>query len=139
MTADSLARYIRSLDVGTLRTIVRYDGDDYEVDFKSAAIEAEYTDDEFEEVAKNFVLKGFDDGHEQPEFARFGHLDATVRWFQQVVVCQIPFDDWSGIFVSFDRESISDTGHLIDDILAFVDEEVHEEFESEDVADQFNQ
>ncbi|AHG05246.1 hypothetical protein HALDL1_08160 [Halobacterium sp. DL1] len=135
MHADSLARHIRSLDVGTLRAIIRYDGDEYDIDYKADPLEEQFTETEFEEVAKHLVLKGFDDGVEQPEFARFGHLDATVRWFQQVVVCQVPFDDWSGILVSFERESITDTGRLIDEILDFVDEEVHEDLESEDLAD----
>jgi len=137
MPAASLARHIRSLDVGEPRTVVRYDGDDYETVYQADDLSEELTDEELEEVAKHLVLKSFDDGLEQPEFARFGHLDATVRWFQKVVVLQVPLDDWSGIIVSFDRDSISDTGYLLDEILDFVAEEFHEETEPEAVADDF--
>jgi len=31
MPADSVARHICWLDVGVLRTVVRYDGDDYDI------------------------------------------------------------------------------------------------------------
>ncbi|MFC3478944.1 hypothetical protein [Halobacterium litoreum] len=137
MPADSLARHIRSLDVGEPRTVVRYDGDDYDTVHQADDLDEELTDEELEEVAKHLVLKGFDDGLEQPEFARFGHLDATVRWFHEVVVLQIPLDDWSGIIVSFDRDSISDTGRLLDEILEFVEDEFHHDTEPDEVADEF--
>lgn len=137
MPAETLAAHIRSLDAGELRIVVRYDGDDFEAVHVAEELDDLYTDAEFEEVTKNLVLKSLDDGLEQPELAHFGHLDATVRWFQEVVVLQVPLDDWSGVIVSFDRESIADTGRLVDEILAFVDEEFHDAEDEDAVAEEF--
>jgi len=125
MPAETLAAHIRTMDAGELRAVVHYDGDDYDVLFKSDRVTEEFTDVEFDEVAKHLVLKGLDDGFEQPEFARFGHLDATVRWFHDVVGVQVPIDDWSGVIVTFDRDSITDASALVEEILAFVEEEFH--------------
>ncbi|MCG1002654.1 MULTISPECIES: hypothetical protein [Halobacterium] len=122
MPAESLARYLRELDAGDVRSAVHYEGDDYETVYQRDDLSEEYTEAEFEEIAKHFVLKGFDDPLEQPEFARFGHLDATVRWFHEVVVVQVPLDEWTGVIVSLDRDTIEDTGTLIDALLQFVDE-----------------
>lgn len=135
MTAETLAAHIRSLDAGELRSVVHYDGDDYDVMFQSELVGEDFTDVEYTEVAKHLVLKGLDDGFEQPEFARFGHLDATVRWFHDVVAVQVPMDDWSGIIVTFARDSITDTSALVDEILSFVDEEFHDGTATEDDAD----
>ena len=141
MPAESLAAHIRSMDAGELRTVVHYDGDDYDVVFQSDRIGEAFTDVEFDEVAKHLVLKALDDGFEQPEFARFGHLDATVRWFHDVVAVQVPQDDWSGVIVTFDRDSITNTSALVEEILGFVDEEFHpaadDEGDSDDVAEEF--
>ena len=137
MTAESLASYLRELDAGDLRTAVHYEGDDYETVYQREALSEEYTESEFEEIAKHFVLKGFDDPLEQPEFARFGDLDATVRWFHEVVVVQIPLDEWSGVIVSFDRDTIEDTGRLVDALLAFVEENFVEHGDAADDHDEF--
>jgi|GEM_PF-1110787 len=135
MSAETLAAHIRSLDAGELRSVVHYDGDDYDVVFKSDRVDEEFTDAEYEEVAKHLVLKGLDDGFEQPEFARFGHLDATVRWFHGVVAVQVPLDDWSGVIVSFDRDSITDTSALVEEILTFLEDEFHDDAESDGTAE----
>lgn len=126
MSAESLAAHLRSLDAGDLRTVIHYDGDQYDTIFRSGRVEEAYTGTEFHEVTKNLILKALDDSHEQPEFGRFGHLDATVRWFQHIIVLQIPLDEWSGILVAFDRDTVSDTGRLVDEILTFVDGEFHD-------------
>jgi hypothetical protein len=121
MPAESLASHARELDVGDLRSVVQYEGDDFDVVFERDDLQEAYSDTELEKVAKHLVLKGFDDPLDQPEFAHFGHLDATVRWFHEVVAIQVPLDEWSGIILSFERDTISETGTLVDGILAFVE------------------
>ena len=137
MLAESLASYLRELDAGALLAAVHYEGDDYDTVFRHREIEEAYTDDEFAEMAKHFVLKGFDDPLEQPEFSRFGHLDATVRWFHDAVVIQVPLDEWAGIIVAFDRESIEDTGTLVDGLLEFVENNIDDHGDPGDDVDEF--
>ncbi|WP_336036907.1 hypothetical protein [Halobacterium yunchengense] len=143
MAAQSLANHVRELDAGDLRSVVHYEGDDYDVVFQREDLAEEYAESEFEEVAKHLVLKGFDDPLDQPEFARFGHLDATVRWFHDVVVIQVPLDEWCGVIAAFDRDSITDTGRLVDGILSFVEAEFddHEDPDAaaDDLAEEFSQ
>jgi hypothetical protein len=136
MPAQTLAAHIRSLDAGELRSVVHYDGDDYDVLFKSALADEAFTDEEYNEVARHLVLKALDDGFEQPEFARFGHLDATVRWFHNLVAVQVPMDDWSGVIVTFNRDSITDTSALVEEILGFLEDEFHPTTDTGENADE---
>lgn len=136
MPAQTLAAHIRSLDAGELRSVVHYDGDDYDVLFKSALADEAFTDEEYNEVARHLVLKALDDGFEQPEFARFGHLDATVRWFHNLVAVQVPMDDWSGVIVTFNRDSITDTSALVEEILGFLEDEFHPTTDAGENADE---
>ncbi|MFB6270434.1 MAG: hypothetical protein ABEH83_10845 [Halobacterium sp.] len=136
MPAASLAKHVRELGAGDLRSVVQYEGDDYDVVFQRDDLAEHYTDEEFEEVAKHLVLKGFDDPLDQPELAHFGHLDATVRWFHEVVVIQVPLDEWDGIILSFDRHTITETGRLVDGILAFVEENFENHDGPEETADE---
>jgi hypothetical protein len=137
MPAESLAAHVRSLDAGELHTVVQYDGETYHTVYQTDHVEEAFSETELEEITKQLVLKSFDDGLEQPEFARFGYLDATVRWFSEQVVFQVPTDDWSGVILTFDRDSISDTSRLVDEILSFVDEELHDDQQADAVADEF--
>lgn len=134
MPPESFADHIRSLDAGELRTVTRYDGDEWETVFRSDQVEEAYSEEAFDSITKHLVLKSFDDNLEQPELAQFGHLDATVRWFHNVVVVQVPLDDWSGVIVSLERDSTSDTSTLVDGILDYVTD-VHDDPDSETVAD----
>jgi hypothetical protein len=135
MPAESLASYLRELEAGDLLAAVQYEGEDYETVYQKGL--EEFTEAEFEEMAKHFVLKGFDDPVEQPEFSRLGHLDATVRWFHEVVVVQVPLDEWAGVIVAFDRRSIADTGALVDGLLEYVEENFAEHGDPDEDVDEF--
>lgn len=128
---------LREADIARVRRAVAYDGDEYEDVHVRADVEAGYTDEEFDEQGKQLVLKALDDEVEQPEFVRFGHLDMTVQWFHDVVVLQVPLGEWSGVIVTFDRDSVVDTGAFSDIALDYIDDEGSElravESEGEDV------
>lgn len=90
----------------TARTVVTYDGDDLEFLVVREDVAAASTDGELEETARQLALKGFDDPPDQPELGRLGRLDVTIRWFDEVVVCQLPVGEWSGVLAAYDRDAV---------------------------------
>lgn len=119
--AQAFINHLREANVGQLRRAIAYDGDEYDVVFERADVNDALTPQEEDELAKNLILKGFDDEVEQPEFGRFGHLDMSVRWFHNIVVLQVPLGGWSGVITVFDRDSVVDTGAFTDIALSYID------------------
>ncbi|MFB6079045.1 MAG: hypothetical protein ABEJ80_08720 [Halarchaeum sp.] len=124
--ADAFVDELREADIARMRRAIVYEADEYEDHHVREDVEASYTPEEFDEQAKQLVLKALDDEVEQPEFARFGHLDMTVRWFHDVVVLQVPLGEWGGVIVTFDRDSVVDTGAFTDIALDYIDDESSE-------------
>ncbi|GGL43423.1 hypothetical protein GCM10009037_28580 [Halarchaeum grantii] len=120
--AESFVAALRKENVGRMRRAVAYDGEEYDILYTREDVEASMTAEEIDETTKNLILKGFDDELDQPEFARFGHLDMSVRWFHGVVVLQVPLGDWSGIIVAFDRDTVVDTGAFTDIALDYIED-----------------
>ncbi|QLC34174.1 hypothetical protein EFA46_008140 [Halarchaeum sp. CBA1220] len=120
--AEAFVATLRKENVGRMRRAVAYDGEEYDVLYTRDDVEESMTAEEIDETTKNLILKGFDDERDQPEFARFGHLDMSVRWFHDVVVLQVPLGDWSGVIVAFDRDTVVDTGAFTDIALDYIDD-----------------
>jgi len=98
---------IRESDEGALRAAVRYGGDDHEVVYLRDDIAAQFSADELDERVETLVMKGLGDPAEEGALFDFGTLDATVRWYDAVVVAHFPVREWSGLLFTFDRESDS--------------------------------
>jgi hypothetical protein len=105
---------IRESDEGALRVAVRYGGDDHEVVYLREDIAAQFSDAELDERVETLVMKGLGDPTEEGVLFDFGSLDATVRWYDAVVVAHFPVREWSGLVFTFDRESDS-LGDLVDE------------------------
>jgi hypothetical protein len=87
----------------TLRLVVRFDGDRHEVLFARDDVRASYGDREpFDDHVEALVLRGLSDPPD--ENLPFGDLDATARWFEDVLVVTFPTDEWAGVVATFDRE-----------------------------------
>ncbi|MGB9988003.1 hypothetical protein [Salarchaeum japonicum] len=119
-----------------LRVAVHYDGDDYTVLYRRDDIANVFTDEEFDEIVKNAILKGLDETPEQGEFTRWGTLDMTARWFNEILLIHVPIGEWEGLIVSFDRGELSDYGDLVNELLAYVDAELRDEESSEVAAEE---
>lgn len=91
----------------TVRSAIRYSGDDYELLYVREDVAAQYTDVERDELVETLVMKGMSDPAEEGALFDFGHLDATVRWYDAVVVAHFPVREWSGLVFTFDRVSES--------------------------------
>ncbi|MFB6219504.1 MAG: hypothetical protein ABEH77_10095 [Halobacteriaceae archaeon] len=129
---DDLAR---SVDAD-LRVAVEYHADEYDVLFVRDDVAAAYTDEEFDEHLKEFVMKGYDDAPRQPEFTRFGVLEATIRWFHDIVAVHVPLGEWDGYLFTFERDSFDDGGGFTGAVLGFVDDRLRDA--DEDIDDRID-
>jgi hypothetical protein len=101
----------------SLRLAFRYEGEDYEIVHVADGVDAQYTDAELEERVKTLLLKALGDPPHEQSLYDFGELNATVRFFDEVVVAVFPDEEWSGIVVVFDREK----SPLVDTTLQYLD------------------
>ncbi|GAA0658995.1 hypothetical protein [Salarchaeum japonicum] len=136
MTDDVLDGFLAEAgERDTLRVALHYEGDAHDILYKRDDITAEFTDEEFDEMVKNVILKALDEIPEQSEFNRWGTLDVTARWFNEVLIVQIPLGDWEGVILSFDRDKLDDYGELVNALLNYVDTELRPEEEPDDPAE----
>lgn len=87
----------------SLRLGVRYSGDDEDVVYLREDIRAQYTDPELEARVDALVVKGLGDPPREESLYDFGRLDATFRWYDEVLVTHFPYREWSGLVFTFDR------------------------------------
>jgi hypothetical protein len=118
---DAAVTELRAVCGDAVRLVATYDGDDTDLLYRREDAEDEFSEEEFEETLNNAVLKALDDAREQPEFSRWGHLDATVRWFHDVVALQVPTDDWTGVLITIDRAGIPPGEDIVETVLTAIE------------------
>jgi hypothetical protein len=87
----------------SVRMIVRFEGEEYEVEYVREDVDDQYTDPELEERLKTLVMKGLGDPPREQSLYDFGPLRATVRWFEGAVCAYFPDEEWAGVIVVLDR------------------------------------
>ncbi|MFC7205173.1 hypothetical protein ACFQJC_16765 [Haloferax namakaokahaiae] len=103
---DPLQQFIyslRNLDEVDVRVVGQYDGENYELLYLREDLESKFGPEERTARMKAIVMKALGEPVTEPEFDDYGELDAVLRWFENAVVAIYPHDEWSGVFVSFDR------------------------------------
>jgi hypothetical protein len=99
-----LVESIRAETEASLRIAVRYSGDEAEPIFVREDIEERYSDPELRKRIDTLAIKGLGDPPREESLYDFGRLDATIRWYDEVLVATFPYREWSGLIFSFDRE-----------------------------------
>ncbi|AQL42666.1 hypothetical protein BV210_08050 [Halorientalis sp. IM1011] len=94
---------LRAESDAALRSAIRYTADDYDVLFLRDDVAAALSDAEREERAETLVMKGLGDPPQEGALFDFGTLDATMRFYDNVLVAHFPYREWSGIVFTFDR------------------------------------
>ena len=90
-------------DIGTLRTAVRYEGRAIEPLFVRDDVREQFPPAELRQRMEELVLKGLGDPQRDAPLHDYGTLDATIRWYDEVLVASFPTGEWSGIVFVFDR------------------------------------
>lgn len=94
---------LRSATDDSLRLVVRFSGEDHEVRYVRDDVRESHSEESFAERVRTLVLKGLGDPAHDDTLEDFGDLDATVRWFDEVVVATYPYGEWSGVIAVLDR------------------------------------
>lgn len=109
---DALDANIRQLvdeineeTASSLRIAVHFSGDEHTLLFVRDDVEANSSAAQLAEKAKSLVVLALSDPPRQRDLAEFGDLDATVRWYDDVVVTCIPIREWSGLVFAFDKQA----------------------------------
>lgn len=87
----------------TLRQIVHYDGDEYEVVYAREDVTDGFTERELTSRVETFVMQGMGEPERERSLYDFGALDATVRWYDEAVAAHVPVGEWTGLVFTFDR------------------------------------
>lgn len=91
----------------TLRLVVRYAGDDYEVVYARDDVTAGFTESELAARVETIVMQGLGDPDTEGALYDFGALDATIRWYDEAVVAHVPIGEWRGLVFTLDRTTES--------------------------------
>ena len=95
---------LSGFDLGDdVRLAFRFEGESYETLHVRDDVSAQFTDEEFEHRIQTLMMKGLGDPPSDDSLFDFGHLDATLRFYDEVVVASFPDEDWSGVVVVADR------------------------------------
>ncbi|WP_435334395.1 hypothetical protein [Haloarchaeobius sp. TZWWS8] len=101
----------------SLRLVFRYDGEERELVHVRDDVREQFTGHELDERVKTLALKGLGDPPTEQSLYDFGGLNATLRFFDEVVVATFPDEEWSGVVVVFERQA----SPLVDTTLSFLD------------------
>jgi hypothetical protein len=102
---SEFAAALRDATDESLRSVTRYDGERHELLYRRADLR-EATDPAAErERVETLVMKALGDVRKESTLDDYGPLQATVRYFEHVVVAVYPTGDWSGVVATFDREA----------------------------------
>jgi hypothetical protein len=94
---------LRAESDASLRSAIRYTADDYDLLFLREDVADALSTPEREERAETLVMKGLGDPPQEGALFDFGTLDATMRFYDNVLVAHFPYREWSGIVFTFDR------------------------------------
>jgi len=95
---------VRDRTDASLRLAIRYSGDDSTPLFVRQDVRERYSEPELAERIEALVVKGLGDPPREESLYDFGRLDATIRWYDEVMVATFPYREWSGLVFAFDRD-----------------------------------
>jgi hypothetical protein len=110
----ALVERYQELAPESLRLVVWYDGDDHDLVHVRDDVRGAYSPEELEEKVKQLVIEGISDPPSQEQFRLFGEMSVVIRRFDLAVVLHFPLDEFSGVAVTFDRETVPSLDTLAD-------------------------
>ncbi|PSP56535.1 hypothetical protein BRC82_01910 [Halobacteriales archaeon QS_1_67_19] len=102
-TARRFTERIRTLVDGSVRAAIYYCEDARTMLYIRRDIAEQYSEAEVQAAVDDLALEAFGDPARLTELYRLGDLEATARWFEKGVLVHFPYDDASGLAVSFDH------------------------------------
>ncbi|WP_277552685.1 hypothetical protein [Halobaculum limi] len=91
-------------DTDALRLAVRYEGQSIEPLFVRGDVREQFPPADLRQRMEELTLKGLGEPAQEASLYDFGSLDATIRWYDEVLVAVFPSGEWSGMMFVFDRQ-----------------------------------
>lgn len=103
-TVQALIEQLRDETDTSLRLVVQYAGDEYDVLFAREDIADQFPGPELEMRVETLVMKGLGDPPQENALFDLGTLDSTVRFYDHALVAHFPYREWSGLVFVLDRQ-----------------------------------
>jgi RNA polymerase subunit RPABC4/transcription elongation factor Spt4 len=100
-------------DERALRLAVHFEGQAIEPLFVRDDVRAQFPPTELRQRLEELALKGLGDPQRDEPLYDFGTLDATIRWYDEVLVATFPTGEWSGLLFVFDASRSESTGRSL--------------------------
>lgn len=118
-TSLRLADHLQNRAGDRLRSVIRYDRDDYEILYIREDVEEQYTEEEIDEVVNELFSENFFRS-KQEELYEHGLLNCTVRCFSHGVEMHFPHDDPAGTAVALEPQALEDFYSFIGDCMTVI-------------------
>jgi len=102
-----LVETIRDDPSGTLQLAVRYSGEEHNTIYLREDIAEQFSDPELDEQIETLILKGHGDPPQEGALFNFGSLNATMRFYDEMLVVHFPTGEWTGLVFVLDQEAES--------------------------------
>lgn len=101
---SNLIQAVREQPDVSLEIAVHFSGDESTALFVREDIREQFSEPELADRVEALAMKGLGDPPREESLYDFGRLDATIRWYDEVLVAVFPYGEWSGIVFTFDRD-----------------------------------
>lgn len=99
-----------------VRMLFHYDGEATDARFVRDDVRELYPGEQLDDRMQALMMKGMSDPPNQGPLHDYGDLEATVRWYEEVVVAYFPDDEWSGVIVVLERDQESFVDGILDEL-----------------------
>lgn len=91
-------------DIGDgIRTVATCDRGEYDLRFIRDDVDAEYSEEEISRLFQQVEIEGMGYAHFE-ELFHTGELECAIYGFEGALMFQLPVDEFSGLFVTTDRD-----------------------------------
>lgn len=111
--SDSLVDELHEEIDDALRTVASYDRGDYNLLFIRDDVDAEYSKEEIAELFRQVEIEGMGYSHFETLF-HTGQLECAIYGFEDAFMFQLPADEFTGVFVTMDRDLTLNPESIID-------------------------
>jgi len=118
-TTRRLADHLQKRAGEYLRSVIHYDVDDYTIVYMREDVEAQYSEEDIDDVVNQLFSENFFTG-KQEELYVHGNLQCTIHCFSHGVEMHFPMLDPQGAAVSLDPQATEELYSFVGDCLTLI-------------------
>lgn len=112
----SLVSSLQEESEADVRMLFHYDGEDADARYVREDVRELYPGEQLDDRMRALMMKGMSDPPNQGPLQDYGDLEATVRWYGEVVVAYFPDDEWSGVIVVLERDRETFVDNILEEL-----------------------